>query len=69
MILNVDIPFDFFKIVYLVTDKDQLPRMVTGVKSCPYGDVLIELTSGTTTGFHYLGEISETKDVSMATTN
>lgn len=69
MILNVDIPFDFFQIVYLVTDLEQMPRMVIGVKACPYGDLLIELQAGTVVSWHYLGEISEAKDVALSTTN
>lgn len=66
MILPVDIPFDFFQIVFLVTDMDQLPRMVVGVKVCPYGDTLVELQAGTVISSHYIGEISDQKNLLLS---
>jgi hypothetical protein len=67
MILTIDVPFDFGQIVYLLTDKEQQPRIVTGVKACPYGDFLIELSCVNTTSWHYTCEISEEKILSMIT--
>lgn len=67
MILSVDIPFDFFQIVFLMTDMDQLPRMVVGVKVCPYGYTLVELQAGTVISLHYIGEISDQKNLVLNT--
>lgn len=50
------------QIVYLRTDFEQLPRMITGIKICVDGSILYELTSGTQVTFHYEVEISETKN-------
>lgn len=61
MIINTSIPFDFFQIVYLITDIEQRPRNVVGIKVCPAGDVLIELNAGTLNSFHYIGEITTEK--------
>lgn len=63
MIINTQIPFAWFQVVYLTTDPQQLPRMVVGIKVCPAGDVLIELNGGTLNSFHYIGEISNEKNV------
>jgi len=61
MIINIQIPFDYFQIVYLRTDVEQKPYMVIGVKACADNGVLIELQSGVMNSFHYIGEISAEK--------
>lgn len=61
MILTVDIPFEYFQVVYLITDVDQKPFMVIGVECCADGGVLIKLQNEKNTSLHYIGEISEEK--------
>lgn len=58
-------PIDFIlgSIVYLLTDTDNLPRMVTGVTIRTGGNLLYELSQGTQVSYHIAAEISETKGV------
>lgn len=64
----VDNAYEFGQTVYLKTDVEQKPRMVTGFLirpiSCTY-----ELTQGTQISWHYDFEISTEKDVMATTTN
>lgn len=60
--------FNLKQTVYLRTDKDQLPRLVIGIKVCP-DDMLYELMQGTTSSLHYPFEISDTADVLLTSTN
>ncbi len=69
MIINLDIPFDFYQVVYIIHDVEQRPFMVIGAKVCADGGLLIELQSGGVISFHYVGEISVTKNVLLSTTN
>jgi len=62
MIINTQTDYSFFQIVYLITDMEQLPRMVIGIKLCPGNDILIELQTGTIVSWHYPGEISKEKN-------
>lgn len=58
MMINIDIPFEFYQIVYLITDVDQKPYMVIGVNVCADGGTLIELQQEKHRSCHYIGEIS-----------
>lgn len=49
--------FDFGEIVYLKTDKDQLPRIIYCMK-CYQNEIIYELACGTTVSSHYEFEIS-----------
>jgi hypothetical protein len=64
----IDNKFNFGDIVYLKTDPDQRPRIVTrfsvGATSMTY-----ELTCGTVCSWHLDFEISTEKDVLITTTN
>lgn len=60
MILNCK--YSIGDIVYVVTDKDQSARQITGISFRATG-VLYELASGPTTSDHYEFEISEEIDV------
>jgi len=51
--------FDIGSIVYLITDKEQLPRMVTGIVIKASG-IIYELDQGTTSTRHYEIEMSDT---------
>lgn len=62
----IDNKFNFGDIVYLKTDKEQLPRMVVRF-AVSQNDVLYILAQGTTETTHYYSEISETKDVILST--
>ena len=52
--------FDLGEIVYLKTDKDQLPRMVVAIHVTLAG-VKYQLSSGTTSDYTYAEEISREK--------
>ena len=54
--------YEFGQIVYLVTDKEQLPRMVTGFTIRPTG-VLYLCQSGITETAHYEMELQGEKVV------
>ncbi|HEX2868789.1 MAG TPA: hypothetical protein VHO03_17240 [Ignavibacteriales bacterium] len=54
----VDNEFDFGQTVYLKTDQDQLPRMVTLIQVGPSGHLLYYLSCGPTSTWHYEMEIS-----------
>lgn len=50
------------ELVYLITDTDQLERMVTGVKFNLSGTIYT-LANGTNESFHYEAELSKEKDI------
>lgn len=54
----LDIEFEIGDIVYLKTDPEQLPRMVTGMSIRKSGVISYELSQSTMTGYHYDFEIS-----------
>lgn len=64
----VENEFDFGEVVYLKTDKEQLPRIVFCIKSTK-ADILYELACGTITSTHYGFEISKEVSVLLTTTN
>lgn len=54
--------YEIRQTVYLKTDKEQEPRIVSGIRICP--DTLIYILSfGTNTSEHYDFEISAEKDL------
>lgn len=55
--------FDIKDTVYLITDEDQLPRIVTAINVFPES-ITYELSCGTTSSGHYEFEMSLTKDFS-----
>ena len=55
--MMIENKYDFKQIVYLVTDDEQLPRMVTCIKIFP-NDILYGLSCGTIETSHYEFEIS-----------
>ena len=60
--------FDLQQVVYLKTDGEQHPRIVTAIIKRP-GMILYELSSGTVSTCHYDFEISVSVDVMRTTTN
>lgn len=67
--LNVTVEYIYSDIVYLKTDPQQLPRMVTAIKLCADGGILYQLTAGTVYSDHYGIELSSEKDVLITSTN
>lgn len=63
--------FEFFigDTVYLKTDADQKPRMITGYTLRPNGAVSYMLTCGEFEYSHYGVEISAERDILIVTTN
>lgn len=60
--------FNIVQVVYLKTDKDQLPRIITAIKIVPEG-LMYELSQGPNNSWHYGFELSETVDLMLTTTN
>lgn len=54
--------------LYLITDRDQLLRIVTGILFRLSG-IQYELACGSASSWHYDFEVSETKDVVTSTTS
>lgn len=61
--------FELATIVYLKTDRDQLPRLVVGHYVDISNTIMVELKSGTIVSTHQEFEISKDRDTVMATTN
>lgn len=55
--------------VYLKTDKEQKPRLVTGMQLRPFNSITYGITEGTNETWHYGFEISDERDIVMATSN
>lgn len=55
--------YNFGDIVYLKTDKEQNPRIITAFVSCPAGDILYEVNCGTIVSRHYEFEITGEKAI------
>ena len=64
----VDNKFEITQIVYLKTDTEQKPRIVTGIR-VQKDDVCYELGCGTDVSVNYDFEISETKDILITSDN
>jgi len=55
--------YDIGDIVYLKTDEDQSPRVVTCIKVFKHGELNYELAHGTIVSLHYEFEISNEKEI------
>jgi len=64
-----EIEFKIKETVYLLTDKEQKPRLVTGIQLRPFNSVTYGLTEGTNETWHYGFEINKERDVILATSN
>lgn len=49
--------------VFLVTDGEQQERMITSIQVTGDGGIMYQLSCGTSTSWHYDGEISEDKNI------
>jgi len=65
----IDNKFDLGSLVYLKTDKEQLPRVVIGILINPSRTILYRLAQSTTDNYHFEQEISKEKDVMLSTSN
>lgn len=61
--------FQIEQIVYLNTDKEQVPRIVTGISLRPFNSVTYGLTHNATETWHYGFEISDERDIILYTSN
>lgn len=61
----IDNKFSIGEIVYLVTDDEQKPRIVTYIKIKPGGSVSYELTNGAFCSEHYEFELSAEENIEM----
>lgn len=68
MIRAIDFQYYFGDVVYLKTDKDQTPRIVTQITLTPQG-MLYQLSQESKCSNHYDFEMSATKDILLTTDN
>jgi hypothetical protein len=61
--------FNFEETVYLKTDINQYPRIITGICVRPTGGITYELSSGGATTWHYGFELDKEKNVLMKNEN
>jgi len=64
----IDNKYDYGEVVYLKTDREQVPRIVFCLR-CYQNETLYELACGTVTSVHYEYEISKEPNVILTTTN
>ncbi len=64
--INIDNKFPLGQIIYLKTDKEQMPRIVTAIKITPH-ELVYEVYAGTICSNHFDIEMSETADILMNT--
>lgn len=57
--------YNLGQIVYLVTDSEQLPRMVTCIKFSLDGGIMYTLTNGTQDTDHYQSEIMQERNMEI----
>jgi hypothetical protein len=57
--------FELGDIVYLITDKEQDPRIIIGITLRIDKSITYVLASGTTESQHFAAEISKTKNYKM----
>lgn len=55
--------------VYLITDKDQIPRMIIEINIKPSGLVYFCVVGGTEVSFHYYFELSTEINLKLKTEN
>lgn len=60
----IDNKFEFGQVVYLKTDTDQLPRIVSEYRVCPTGIIYV-LSCGERTSNHYDFELTSEENVSL----
>ena len=59
--MRIDNKFEIEDVVFLMTDSDQLPRIITGIQIYKNG-ILYRLACGTDESWHFEYEIATTKN-------
>lgn len=59
--------FDFGEIVYLKTDPEQLPRIITAIMSCADGGMLYKVNQGEIGNWQYEIELSREENTELKT--
>ena len=65
--ITVSSHFNFGQIVYLKTDVDQYPRIITAMQATADGGHLLRVSSDTESSWHYECELSEDIDIKLKT--
>ena len=65
---TINIDFNLGDIVYLRTDPEQNPRMITGIMVRPIG-IAYSVTFGANESAHYAIELNSTRDVLLSFNN
>lgn len=63
--MDISTKYDITQEVFLKTDSEQLPRIITEITVKPIGH-MYQLSNGTIFSWHYEFEISEEKNVLLA---
>lgn len=67
--MNIETKYNIGQIVYLITDVDQIDRMVTSITVNPKNSIVYSLSCGTACTSHYEMELSEIKDLVKSLTS
>lgn len=67
--MRIDNKFQLKETIFLKTDQDQLPRLIVAIKVLPENGILYEVCTKTSCSYHYDFEMSNERDVLLATTN
>lgn len=67
--ITIDNKFAMGEIVYLRTDTEQLPRIVTGIQVCADGGMLYKLSQGESVDWHYEVELARDQDILLKTSH
>jgi hypothetical protein len=59
--MMIDNTYDFGEVIYLITDRDQLPRIVVGIFVYKDAEIMYKVNCGTQASEHYAFEMSPTK--------
>jgi hypothetical protein len=65
----IDNQFNIGQFVYLITDVDQVRRIITAISIRGNNSISYEVSLGTSCGFHYDFELSLEPDIITKTTN
>jgi hypothetical protein len=63
----IDNKYEIGSIVYLITDSEQLKRIVLSFECYKNGEILYKIACGTTLSYHYEFELSFEKDIEIIT--
>lgn len=66
--MNIDNKFEIRQTVYLITDEEQKPRVITSISVQP-NDLLYVLACGRETSEHFDFEISDKPNIMITSTN